>query len=349
MKDPQNHAKELSEFARTHVTSNYLRNPTELVKYMNAQSRFLTMSLINQVLISIQNSEATHLLSGRQYAEIGRSLKPGVSGLHIIVPIKDRVNKGKMTFASSKVYDIAETDGNPVFIGSSFGSYKDRMNMAQAIQNLSDRIEGPYEGIVRGYGDAKTVRFHGINVRFTNENLYPALSAMVSRIGGSACEIRQDLTVLLLTTNFRLPGLDLATSQLNKAKDFISRYSGSIEGEEFYNELSKASKDVKRVREAVEAETGKVKFMERRAELLDKEPLFRSLSGRCINYLIGLNIDSAEGVVEQYSKIVQTPQSDQNTAEIEKLSEIIHEINDVQLNRMAAGHADKQRQFEPER
>lgn len=347
MKDAQIHAKELSEIARTHVINNFLRDPTELVKYMNAQSRFPTMSLINQVLISIQNSAATHLLSGRQYRETGRALKLGASGLYIIVPIKDRVNKGKMTFASSKVYDIAETDGNPVFVGLSFGSYKNRTNMAQAIQNLSDRA-GPYEGVVRGYGDAKTVRIHGVDVRFTNENLYPALSAMVSRIGGSACEIRQDLTVLLLTTNFRLPGLDLEISQLSKAKDFIARYSGTIEGEEFYNELSKASKDVKRVRETVEAETEKVKFMERRAELLDKEPLFGSLSGRCINFLIGLNIDSAKGVVEQYSESVQKPQSEQNTAEIEKLSEIIHEINDAQLNRMAARHADKQQQFEPE-
>jgi antirestriction protein ArdC len=99
-----------------------------LVRYLETASRFHTYSFRNQCLIAAQCPTATRVAGYQAWRQLGRWVRRGETGIAILAPITrrradvdadgDAIEDAERTrvhgFRSAYVFDIAQTDGDPL-------------------------------------------------------------------------------------------------------------------------------------------------------------------------------------------------------------------------------------------
>lgn len=97
--------------------------------YLNTMSKFHRYSATNQMLIWLQNPDATHVAGFRKWKEMGRSVRKGEKGIAIFAPrtAPDLADDGSprldangkprrkvVGFSSATVFDVSQTEGEPL-------------------------------------------------------------------------------------------------------------------------------------------------------------------------------------------------------------------------------------------
>lgn len=101
--------------------------------YLDTMTKFHRYSMFNQMLIGVQNPDATRVAGYRKWEEFGRHVNMGEHGISIFAPKTVRMDvldssgnrvldaKGKPTkqsrcvgFTTATVFDISQTDGDPL-------------------------------------------------------------------------------------------------------------------------------------------------------------------------------------------------------------------------------------------
>ncbi len=113
-----------------------------LREYLAAMARFRRYSLHNIMLIASQRRDATHVAGFETWKQLGRFVKKGAKGILILAPIlakresavtnsAEENEKGAVGFRAVYVFDVADTDGQPLpELGSTQGDpagYTDRL------------------------------------------------------------------------------------------------------------------------------------------------------------------------------------------------------------------------------
>ncbi len=93
-------------------------------EYLDTQSKFHSYSFGNAVLIGLQKPDATRVAGFNKWKELGRQVRKGEHGASILAPIirtqkdengdKDKDRKYVAGFTSATVFDISQTDGEPL-------------------------------------------------------------------------------------------------------------------------------------------------------------------------------------------------------------------------------------------
>ncbi len=160
--------------------------------WLDIGARFRTYSLRNQLLIACQRPEASRVASYRTWQQINRQVRAGEKGIAIFAPllkrqtndevatapVADTAPKQLMGFRLVHVFDISQTDGEPLPIPQMPDVEADgdqplhRLLSAARSQNLTvDFIDGEHHGkkgwysrterhitIVNGYSIASQTR-----------------------------------------------------------------------------------------------------------------------------------------------------------------------------------------------
>ena len=85
--------------------------------FLKVVSRFHTYSFNNAVLIAAQKPEATMCAGFNAWKfKYGRHVRKGEKGIRIITPVKvkETIQKEKQRFRASTVFDLGQTEGNPM-------------------------------------------------------------------------------------------------------------------------------------------------------------------------------------------------------------------------------------------
>ena len=98
------------------------RMSAEMLRYLDAFSRFHRYSLYNTWLILMNRPGATHVAGFRQWNSFNRFVRKGESGIPILAPIwvkqeaedKEDVRLALRGFKVVYVFDISQTDGEPL-------------------------------------------------------------------------------------------------------------------------------------------------------------------------------------------------------------------------------------------
>jgi len=99
-----------------------------LKAYLKAMGRFHRYSAGNAILIQLQRPEAKHVAGFRAWQRLGRHVKKGEHGIAIMAPVvwrrknrsaqddddKDSDEETVSTFKTAYVFDISQTDGEPL-------------------------------------------------------------------------------------------------------------------------------------------------------------------------------------------------------------------------------------------
>jgi hypothetical protein len=108
-----------------------------LREYLAAMARFRRYSLANIMLIASQRRDATHVAGFQTWKQLGRHVTKGAKGILILAPILARREnvendsaeeneKGVVGFRAVHVFDVADTDGQPLpGLGSAQGDPAD--------------------------------------------------------------------------------------------------------------------------------------------------------------------------------------------------------------------------------
>jgi antirestriction protein ArdC len=114
-----------------------------LREYLAAMARFRRYSLHNIILIASRRRDATHVAGFQTWKQLGRFVKKGAKGILILAPIlakrenaetnsTEENEKGVVGFRVVYVFDVADTDGQPLpELGSAQGDpagFTDRLN-----------------------------------------------------------------------------------------------------------------------------------------------------------------------------------------------------------------------------
>ncbi len=98
-----------------------IQNSDDYKKWLRATSKFYTYSFSNQMLIHLQNENASRVAGFWAWKEMGRSVKKGEKGIAILAPNikKEQDEKGKEVktlkgFHVAYVFDISQTEGEDI-------------------------------------------------------------------------------------------------------------------------------------------------------------------------------------------------------------------------------------------
>lgn len=93
-------------------------------RWLDVSSRFHTYSLSNQLLIALQRPDATQVAGFTAWRKLGRFVRKGEKGIAIVVPHVrnvqddnengDRVARRVTNFGTGYVFDVSQTDGEPL-------------------------------------------------------------------------------------------------------------------------------------------------------------------------------------------------------------------------------------------
>jgi len=91
-------------------------------EWLITAARFRTYSFNNQMLISIQCPNATHVAGYRKWQEMGRQVRKGEKSIGILAPntrkVKDAITGNEerrvIGFRAASVFDISQTEGEPL-------------------------------------------------------------------------------------------------------------------------------------------------------------------------------------------------------------------------------------------
>jgi len=97
-----NYIKELSREADKTKASQFFKD------YLNTISKFHNYSYYNQILILLQNENATKIAGLKTWQKFGRNIKKGEKSIKIIAPIK---KDDHLYFKKISVFDISQTEG----------------------------------------------------------------------------------------------------------------------------------------------------------------------------------------------------------------------------------------------
>lgn len=92
--------------------------------YLDTQSKFHSYSFGNALLIALQNPDATRVAGYRKWQDLGRQVRKGERGMSILAPIvrtakdengiKENDRKYIVGFTTASVFDVNQTDGEPL-------------------------------------------------------------------------------------------------------------------------------------------------------------------------------------------------------------------------------------------
>ncbi|MHB8438505.1 MAG: ArdC-like ssDNA-binding domain-containing protein [Acidimicrobiales bacterium] len=101
-----------------------LTNSNAWQDWLKVQSRFHRYSFNNTLLIQMQNEQATQVAGFQAWRRLGRNVRKGEKAIWIIAPVTrkaeadetDADGKGRViaTFRAAAVFDISQTDGEPL-------------------------------------------------------------------------------------------------------------------------------------------------------------------------------------------------------------------------------------------
>ena len=112
--------KQVEELAQA---TDAARMSEDMLRYLDAFSRFHRYSLYNMWLILMSRPDATHVAGFRQWNSYNRFVKPGQVGIPILAPIfikkkeREEQEEDKLIVRGFKVcyvFDISQTDGEPL-------------------------------------------------------------------------------------------------------------------------------------------------------------------------------------------------------------------------------------------
>jgi antirestriction protein ArdC len=100
-------------------TVDQLKSSDEWLAMLKVQARFHKYSASNQLMIYMQNPDATQVAGFRQWQGMGRQVQKGEKGIKIFAPMtaRDKVDPDKMKLIGFKlvsVFDISQTQGEPL-------------------------------------------------------------------------------------------------------------------------------------------------------------------------------------------------------------------------------------------
>lgn len=121
-------AKKLIETALAHLAQALAQGRSEaLTAYLNAIARFHRYSFQNMMLILSQRPDATYVAGFNAWKKLRRFVKKGEAGILIFAPIRprheetpdddtrqDADERARMRFKAAYVFDISQTDGEPL-------------------------------------------------------------------------------------------------------------------------------------------------------------------------------------------------------------------------------------------
>lgn len=164
-------AVELAESALLQLENDLKQGKSEtLVEFLQTMSTFHSYSFNNQLLIAIQNPEATRVAGFHSWKKLGRFVKKGESGIRILAPmigkaknestdeelVDGQATKRVYGFRVVSVFDVSQTDGKPLpDIGTIDGDPGNKLNClrnlirSKGISLEYEKLNGP-EGISRG-------------------------------------------------------------------------------------------------------------------------------------------------------------------------------------------------------
>jgi antirestriction protein ArdC len=145
-------AKQIVSNATEQLSQALERGHSETLReYLAAMARFRRYSLHNIMLIASQRRDATHVAGFQTWKQLGRFVKKGAKGILILAPImatrknaegnsSEENEKGVVAFRAVYVFDVADTDGQPLpELGSTQGDpagYTDRLKQFVAQRGI---------------------------------------------------------------------------------------------------------------------------------------------------------------------------------------------------------------------
>jgi len=116
--DVENRLKELA------AETDEVKQSEEFTKFVEVMSKFHKYSFHNQMLIMIQNPDATLVAGYKAWQKMGRQVQKGEKSIRILAPGQskrietddngDETEKMVRYFFSVSVFDISQTDGDPL-------------------------------------------------------------------------------------------------------------------------------------------------------------------------------------------------------------------------------------------
>lgn len=150
------------------------RASENFLRYLDVMSKFHNYSFNNQMLILLQNPEATKVMGYRQWNKMNRYVKRGEHGLKILAPMlrKPKLEQAQEQsdgeglevkvltgFMPVTVFDISQTDGEPLpsleilmtgddfgYLASTLEDYCSSMNIQVRYEELSQDVYGESRG-----------------------------------------------------------------------------------------------------------------------------------------------------------------------------------------------------------
>lgn len=98
------------------------RTTEAMAVYLETAARFHNYSWGNQMLIAFGRPDATQVAGYQTWRGLGRQVRKGEHGIAILAPVAHRVedaageatNEIRVTFRTVHVFDVAQTDGDPL-------------------------------------------------------------------------------------------------------------------------------------------------------------------------------------------------------------------------------------------
>jgi antirestriction protein ArdC len=146
-------AKQLSTEAIERLTAALAAGKSEaLTEYLKAVALFHDYSFGNIMLIAAQRPDATHVAGFQTWKKLGRFVKKGEKGIVIIAPMvfrakdegegeSDRAKGPQLRFRAVYVFDISQTDGEPLpepeSVNGDPGDYTERLRSFVASRGIA--------------------------------------------------------------------------------------------------------------------------------------------------------------------------------------------------------------------
>ena len=93
----------------------------EFKRYLSVAAKFHNYSANNCLFVLMQKPEATRVAGYRTWQQMGRQVRKGEKGIHILAPITQKVKseadeavRALVGFKTVTVFDISQTDGEPL-------------------------------------------------------------------------------------------------------------------------------------------------------------------------------------------------------------------------------------------
>ena len=167
----KNSASELNKKIEQHLEelaqmTDEARVSAEMVRYLDFCAKFHQYSPSNVWLILLAKPDATHIAGFHAWKKMGRFVKRGEKGIPIFAPIFRRedsddkdLQKVLGGFRVVYVFDISQTDGQPIPNQPNWKSPEKNLELQQRLMNFAklngiqvtiEELEGETQGVSRG-------------------------------------------------------------------------------------------------------------------------------------------------------------------------------------------------------